>query len=673
MKRKLLLFAVLVASCTTLFGQVFVWEGFDGGQMPPTGWSLQGYPDQWSVSVSNNAGGSAPEAMFTYYNATGTSRLISPTYDLTGFTTIKLSFRHFYDWYANGPTIGLATRANNGTWHDVWKITPTGNSGPSQLDFDVSNSDVGSSSFQFCFYISGNLYNVDYWYLDNILMFNPLNLDAGMLSIGTEKYFTSKAPVTGTIMNFGLTAISSLEINWQLDGAGTVYSSTFTGLSIPTLGNYSFTCTDSVDAPIGEHNLAVWINQVNGAPDNDSGNDTLSKDLYKVCFNVYRPPCFEEFTSSTCSPCAAFNTGFVPWCEAHAGEITLIKYQMNWPGAGDPYYTAEGGDRRNYYGVSWVPWLVTNGTFTNTDMTEVQSVFDEQSAKPGLLKIASTHTITGTNISVTTDILPFANFSNMRVHVIVFENVTTQNTGGNGETEFHHVMMKMMPDANGTTVNFTDRNPYTLTLSADLSGTNVEEYDDLGVIIIIQDYSSKEIFQSAYSVQDKTYNTEAHLSGINVDGNPLAGFDQNVFSYDMTLAEGSTVIPVVTATPVDPNATVIIVPTLSLPGETTIDVFSEDLMTHLSYGVNFHLPGVGLDEKNNSARVYPNPSRGMVYIMGAEHSLISVTSTSGVEWLRMNDFSGTTLNLSNLPDGVYSINIRKTDGSMINKKIVIVK
>jgi hypothetical protein len=42
MKRKLLLFAAILASCTTLFGQAFVWEGFDASQMPPTGWTIVG-------------------------------------------------------------------------------------------------------------------------------------------------------------------------------------------------------------------------------------------------------------------------------------------------------------------------------------------------------------------------------------------------------------------------------------------------------------------------------------------------------------------------------------------------------------------------------------------------------------------------------------------------------
>jgi len=672
MKRKLLLLAAIMASCTTLFSQVHIWEGFNGGQMPPAGWTINGYPAQWSISNSDNAGGASPEAMFTYIDATGTTRLITPSVDLTGYTTIKLSFKHFYDYYAVGPKIGVATRSNGGAWNMVWEVTPTGNVGPQQKDLDISNGDVGSSDFQVCFYMTGYLYNVDYWYIDNVLLFMPLNLDAGLLSINTPQYFNDPVPVTGTIMNFGTTTISSLEINWQLDG-GPVFASTFTGLSVPTLGSYSFSCSDLLDAQIGAHNLVVWVNKVNGDIDDDEGNDTLIKTVNKVCHTIASVPCFEEFTSSTCNPCAAFNTGFVPWCQTHEDQITLVKYQMDWPGSGDPYYTAEGGDRKDYYGVTWVPWLVTNGTFVNTDLGDVQSAFDEGIAKPGLMAIAATHTLSGTEMNVTASILPFANFSNLRVHVIVFEYKTTQNATTNGETEFHHVMMKMIPDAFGTTVDLSDRVSTVLYLSADLAGTNVEEYTDLGVLVLVQDFTSKEIFQSAYSIENAVYNTEARLSSIVVDGTAIAGFDPNTFNYDYMLPGGTITVPDVTGIPVDPNATVIVVPAYLLPGTTTIDVFGEDLVSHQIYSVNFAW-AVGQNENTiNPVKVYPNPSPGIVYIMGANHSRISVFSASGVELTRYNDFTGTSLNLNFLPSGVYSLNIQKTDGSVINHKIVLVK
>ena len=63
MKRRLLLFAAFLAFSPFIFGQTFIWEAFNAGQMPPTGWTLDGYAAQWSVGNSNVAGGDAPEAI----------------------------------------------------------------------------------------------------------------------------------------------------------------------------------------------------------------------------------------------------------------------------------------------------------------------------------------------------------------------------------------------------------------------------------------------------------------------------------------------------------------------------------------------------------------------------------------------------------------------------------
>lgn len=672
MKRRLLLFAAFLAFSPFIFGQTFIWEAFNAGQMPPTGWTLDGYASQWSVGNSNTAGGDPPEAIFTYTNGNGTSRFVSPNIDLTGLTSVKLNFWHMYDDYSGaGPKVGVATRSNNGAWTSVWEQDPTSNIPSTQVDVTISNSDVGSSTFQFCFYVTGNLYNIDYWYLDNILLINPLNLDAGITGITTPTYIGGPTPVTGQVMNFGQTTITGVEINWQLD-AGTVYTSDFTGLSLAMLDTYSFTCTDQIVAAIGTHNLTVWVNKVNGVVDDDQGNDTLTKQINKVSHVVANKPTFEEFTSSTCAPCASFNTGFVPWCETHADEITLVKYQMNWPSPGDPYYTAEGGVRRDYYGVGFVPDLYSDGVQIATDMGVVQSAFEQSLAKPGLCEIASAHTISGSTINVSTTVLPFAEFNNVRIHIIVFENVTTGNVGSNGETEFHHVMMKMIPDAYGTTANLSDREPFTITESVDLSGTNVEEFDDLGVAVLIQDYAGKTIFQSAYSIEDGVFNNEADLAMIYMDGTPLPGFDPDIFTYDLTLPAGTTLVPEITAEPMDTTATVIIVPTVTLPGTTTIDVFAEDLTTHTLYEVNFTLQGIGFDENPAQAvSVYPNPAKDQVYILNAAGSKVSVYSAAGALLNTVPALTGNSIDMSGLTRGVYFLVIERPDHSILRKKIVV--
>jgi len=419
--------------------------------------------------------------------------------------------------------------------------------------------------------------------------------------------------------------------------------------------------------------LNIWINLVNGVQDDDENNDTANKVVNKVCYTVPKIPCFEEFTSSTCGPCASFNSGFVPWCAQHEDEITLVKYQMNWPGSGDPYYTAKGGVRRTYYGVGWVPWLVVNGGFVDTDMGAVQNAFDQAILQPGLLDIAASHSITNTSITVDVTVLPFSNFNNFRVHIVVFEYITTGNVATNGETEFHHVMMKMIPDANGTTVNFTDRVPFHINQTVDLANTFVEDFSDLGVVVIVQDFNSMDVYQSVYSEENGQFATEARLQSLSVDGTAVPGFDPDTFDYTHTLQGGATVVPTVTGVPMDQNAIAIVIPALELPGTTTVDVFAEDLLTHNTYNVNFEW-ATGVNEPSAKAiRVTPNPSAGRIIISGADHTNITVFNTTGKEMLRIQDFTANSLDLSSFPEGIYLLNIEKTNGTTLNHKIVLVK
>src|SRR5258706_7040556 len=73
----------------------------------------------------------------------------------------------------------------------------------------------------------------------------------------------------------------------------------------------------------------------------------------------------EDFTSSTCGPCASFNPGFHSWVEAHRSTISIVSFHMNWPAPNnDPMYLANSSEataRRNYYGVNSIPQLWMEG------------------------------------------------------------------------------------------------------------------------------------------------------------------------------------------------------------------------------------------------------------------------------------------------------------------------
>ena len=673
--KKIYLISILMAFTLWLSAQTFISEDFSAGAMPPAGWTIDAHATNWSADASANAGGAAPEAVF-FYNPSfnGASRLISPEIDLTGYASVKLMFKHFLDDYEGaGYVLGIATRSGGGAWTDAWTVSPTGDIGPEEKVLEIATADVGASDFQFCIYFNGNSYNLDYWYIDDIMLFLPYGTDAGMAQITTPTYVGGAVPVTGVIRNLGTNTITSVDISWKVSEDMT-YTSTFTGLSLDFGESTTFSCNDLFHFPIGGYTLEVWVSAVNGGTDDNPGNNLKSKPVNVYSHSIYRKPAFEEFTSSTCGPCASFNTSFNPWTVEHADEITLVKYQMDWPGNGDPYYTEEGGERRMYYGVSYVPWPQCNGAYVDYSIGAVQAAFNEAIQQPGIAKIAASHTLSGTEITVNANILPFADFNDFRAHIIVIENTTTGNVSSNGETEFHHVMMKMMPGANGTTLNMMDRESVVLTETFDLVNTNIEEFDDLSVVVLFQDNNTKEIFQSEYSLEDGAYSVNAELSSLTYDGTPVPGFNPNMLEYEIELPEGTTEVPLVEGISLDPSVTVVVVPAWELPGTTVVDVFSEDLAHRFTYQIHFSVE-VGVGEPGNVPviNLYPNPAKNTLNVTGAKGSDMKIFSLTGQMLMNINEFNEQSIDISTLKNGVYTVQFVLEDNTLVNKKITVVK
>jgi hypothetical protein len=671
--KKLYILTLLIGMSVMLFGQTYLFEDFSGGQMPPGSWTLDGIPAQWSINNGTTAGGTAPEGMFTYVQQVTTTRLVSPVVDLTGLTSVSFQFRHFYDDYTGaGPVVGVATRHGGGAWTSVWEINPPANVGPILVELDIANSDVGQADFQLCFYLNGNMYNVDYWYVDDIWLFLPLGTDGKLSMISTPTYVSGSTEVVAVVKNLGLNTINSVDLNWQAD-EGDIHTSTFSGLNLEYMQSIDFTSPDLFSMPIGSYNLKVWISGVNGAPDEDPSNDLKEKTISFVSNTTQHVPCIEEFTSSTCSPCASFHQTFVPWCNNHEDEIVLVKYQMNWPGAGDPYYTAEGGTRRNWYGVTWVPWVVFDGGFANTNVSEIQQKFDNSIVEPGLVDIASSFTLSGTVMNINATVLPYADFSNAVMHIVVFEYITTENVSTNGETQFEHVMMKMVPGANGTTVSLQDRVPFTLNETVDLAATNVEEWDDLGVAIIVQDLGNKYVYNTEYGVLDGSFANDPSLTSISVNGEAIPDFSPDVYEYNFTLPFGTTEMPAIEVESSDENAIKIIIPAYVLPGSAMVDVFAEDLSTHQSYTINFDISTGQNIQPYKTIHIYPNPTNGKVFVDGAEHTNVLVYSVTGSLIVEYNDFFTNMIDLSSLENGIYILQVVSEGTTVINKKISIMK
>ncbi len=338
---------------------------------------------------------------------------------------------------------------------------------------------------------------------------------------GAEYNLLVDAPfnITGQLINLGSSTISSMDLNYSVDG-GSPVTANVTGLSIAPYATYNFSHPTAFNpASGGSYEIEIWASNLNGNPDEVPGNDRTDGPFGVFADFTDRAPLYETFTSSTCPPCTPANVTLENLfaLPANEGKFNSIKYQMSWPGTGDPYYTDEGDDLRGQYAVNSVPRLEVDGGWDQNAGNVTQALMDEWASVPSFIELSATYELIGQAIGVEVEINPLIDISNnnLVLKMAVFEYETENNVKSNGETEFFHVMKKMLPDADGASVGpFTAGVMVTETEEHEFAGSyrlpnnagdpinhatehSVEEFEDLGVIVWIQDMATLEVLQSA--------------------------------------------------------------------------------------------------------------------------------------------------------------------------------
>ena len=500
--KKTLLFAFALLFATAAMAQTrttYLEESFNGTSIP-SGWSVVGAgTNNWSISGTDNAGGQANELHLNWSpQFSGISRFVSPVIDLSGVNSVVISFKHMLDYYESNATLGIATTSNGGsTWNQAW-TQPFTTDALGTITQMINTADVGSANFQFCIFYSGSSYNYDHWYFDDIKVFTLENLDVAVTSTTMpDIQGIGNLTVNLGVMNYGSTQVTSITASYEVDGAEPVEQTFTVNLGSLATTSLNFTQPIALENP-GGYTVTMRVLQVNGQEDDIAENNMLVKAVSVPLDNVQRIPMIEHFSSSTCPPCVAVNNSMNTFCNNNPGRFTYTKYQMNWPGNGDPYYTAEGGVRRTYYGISAVPFIELDGASNSGSVN--QNVFNQHANQPGYFDVRGSFTTDGNTIHVIADVMPYVDVE-ARVYVSVNEKVTTGNVGTNGETSFHHVFMKMLPNAEGTTFAFTAAEMQRLEFTQNLSGTHVEEMSDLEVSIWVQNYGSKYVYNSHFAYE----------------------------------------------------------------------------------------------------------------------------------------------------------------------------
>ncbi len=492
-----------------MFSQTIYEETFSTAQsLTTSGWTLFNQDSDTGVATNfvrtTSDGSNGIMASFSWYNNviySPNNYAFSPAINLTSYTgPIKLSYKHAAqdpDWDAenyslyitNSPTVAAATTA----FHS--QTTMDGINTLTEITFDLSS--YAGQTIYLCFRHHNvvNEYNIIF---DDIKVEKMLSNNVALQSVVVQPYIAAgNQTYSGTVKNIGTNNVTSYTVTWQANG-GALQTYNVTGVNIAPGATHNFTHSVPLNAISGVYNLIFNVSLVNTVVDSDTSNNTLTKTTQVATGSTVFKPLIEKFTSSTCGPCASYNTNtFNPYYTAQNQNFNYIAYQMNWPGTGDIYYTAEGAVRRDYYGVNAITSLWIDGVeySTSNNQATLTSYVNNEATKPGYFGLTANRNLSGGNAVVNYTITPYLSGSFV-LHAAVIEKLTTANVGSNGETSFKHVMMKMVPNASGTTISTTAGTPISGQISASLAGTNIEENSDLEVIVFIQNATTREIMQS---------------------------------------------------------------------------------------------------------------------------------------------------------------------------------
>lgn len=672
MKKSLLFIAAILMS-VSVFAQTrttFISEHFNSSTAP-AGWQVAGSgTSNWGISATQNAGGEANELVLVWSpQFNGTSRMVMPAVDLTGVSSVVVSFKHALDNYSGGHTLGIATSSDGGnTWNEAWSQTYS-SSNSWVVNQEVSTADMGNSNVNFCIFYTGNSYNINNWYFDDIEIFSMESLDLALNSIDMNSTMgAGDASVSFTVQNKGAETINQFTVGYQVNEEEPVEE--VFDVTLASLATQQFTFAMPATLQPGSFNFTVSILAVNGGDDNDPSNNTLEKTVNVALGETQRIPMIEHFSSSTCGPCVSVNTTMGNLTNNNPGKFTYTKYQMNWPGNGDPYYTEEGGVRRLFYGVNAVPNVVLEGT--NLGATSVsQAQLDSHYNTPSFADVRGSFNVDGNNITVKVDFMAYYNMTTEKAFVTVNEKETHGNVGTNGETAFHHVFMKFLTDPSGDALNIPAGECQHIEYTQDMSGTFVEEMSDLEVSAWIQNMASHDVLNShfmyeytdihPYPVQN--FAIEEGEGGLTLTWDAPEG--GNAVAYNVYL-NGVLCAENITET--------------SLTYECdygfyafAVEALYENEMTSVKMvkGIDYQDHTSVAENQENVYNIYPNPTNGNITICGEEINMVEVYNICGQKVMTVKaNSSNVNINMSALTTGVYMVKITDKNGNETVNKVV---
>ena len=574
-------------------------------------------------------------ASTSYYSPIGTSSdwLISPQFTVPANAVLEWDAIAFDGFYPDGYQVKIST-TGTAVANFTTNLFTIGDENDTWTNRGVSLTTYSGQTVYVAFVNNAN--DKFILLLDNIKVIVPQTNDGSVRSItGISRYRGGAGTqnITGSFKSFGYTPASNAVLNYKVNnGATTTQTITFgTPLNYGQTANYSFSAPANM--ALGVNKIKTWVTHVNGNSEVALANDTAYSVVYVASTTKPRNSIIEEWSSSTCAPCANLNSSFDPLVNSNnpntGGSLNIIKYQVNWPSPGnDPSYNNHGLARRTHYDVNAAPTSIIDGTSEMNSHSQAE--IDAAIALPAFADITATLSAksttvatAATTIAASATITPYLSIpvnSPLRVFQAIVQSAYNYTSGTTSQKDYFHVMRKMNPDGWGSAVTVNDGTPFTVTFNHN-------------------------------AVAAPVHPTPAQ------------------FSFNSW------------TTPADPKNAITYEYVVFLQ-----DTISDDILQSASWNASVTLPAtvstIGVKEVNSNQQigVYPNPANefAVILIQTEKTSKVDVTIFDGNGKLVYSNKGANldsgkhemTINTTELATGVYNVVVKTGDAELKEKLII---
>ncbi len=441
-----------------------------------------GSPNYWEMIFH-------PIAAFPF---TGIARIVSPVLNSQDYAALTLKFRQYHNWHSDTYTFKVQTTSDGGTtWTDAWSINVDG-SIPGEIELMViDNDDVGSENFQFSFVFEGNSQNLEFLALDDIWLFESVEIDMVAVDLILPELIEPDNIVTpmAVIENWGYLDTDFTAVMTFMEDNVPVYSSEINS-TITGGGNMDLTFDDWT-AVEGSYTAEFMVNAVG---DNNPDNNMITDNFDVFHLNAERTLVVcEEGTGTWC--------GYCPGAAMGLDELV----ENNWPVAviayhtGDDYETVESRERIDFYGISGFPTVQFDGIVSLVGGSGSESMYDvylpivqERLTVPAAASITfKAMSIVGNTMSVT--VLIESGSPIVSDDIVLQAALTESHIPENwqGQDELNFVERTMHGGSSGTSIDLSDQMAW-VTITIELDPSWVRSNSEL--VVFVQNMENKEIY-----------------------------------------------------------------------------------------------------------------------------------------------------------------------------------